>query len=244
MLVVGLGEIGSALLEIVKGVHDATGYDIKNPTELPTKVDVLHVCFPYTEEFASHVVEYAKKTRPKLVLIESTVQLGTTNQIAEFLQVLQTHVVHSPVRARKKDGFKWGFYNYTKFIGGCDQEGAKLADEYYKSLGFKTRICQSALEAEFSKLIDLAYFGVMLGWNQEMRRIIEKFNLNFEDVSAFLDSNTLESGFKFPRPVYDGEPIGGHCIIPAVQLLNDAFNSKFLENVLESNERRKKERLS
>ena len=240
VLIVGLGEVGSALLEIVKGVYDAVGYDIKNPSELPEKVDMLHVCFPYTENFAKVVVDYAEQTCPVLVLIESTVLPGTTHLIAERLKA-KALVVHSPVRARKADGFKWGLFNYTKFIGATDERGASLAKEYYESLGFKTRVCKSPEETEFAKLLDLSYFGLMLGWNQEMRRIAETCNLNFDDLASFLEPNTIESGFRFPRPVYDGKQIGGHCIIPGIQLLQRKFKSKFLESVLESNERREKE---
>lgn len=239
VLVVGLGEIGSALLEIVKGVHYATGYDIQKPSELPEKTDVLHICFPYTEDFVEQVVGYAEKTCPMLVLIESTVLPGTTRLTAERLKA-KALVVHSPVRARKADGIKWGFYNYTKFIGAVDKKGATLAKEYYESLGFKARVCAGSEETEYAKLLDLAYFAIMLGWNQEMRRIAQAHAINFYDLAAFLETNTVESGHRFPRPVYDGQPIGGHCMILAIQLLQQKFPSKFLEAVLESNEGRKK----
>ena len=239
VLVVGLGEIGSALLEIVKGVYDVVGYDIKKPIELPKKVDILHICFPYTENFVDYAIDYMEKTNPDLVLIESTVLPGTTQKIHEKL--LAIYLCHSPVRARKADGFKRGFYNYTKFIGPVNLQSGIKAEEYYQALGFKTRICASPLETEYSKLIHLAYFGVILGWNQEMRRIARKHRLSFRDVAAFLETNTVESNYRFPVPVYDGQPIGGHCIIPGIELLQRKFKSKFLESTLESNEKREKE---
>lgn len=238
VLVIGLGEVGSALLEIVKGIYDAAGYDLRNPTELPGKVDVLHICFPYSEGFIDNVVDYVNKTNPTLTLIESTVLPGTTLKIHE-----KTHraICHSPVRGRHASSLKWGFLNYTKFIGGVDNESNRLAKDYYKSLGFKTRLCYGPLETEFAKLFNLSYFAIMLGWNQEMRRIAKSHNINFEDLAAFLGTNTVESGQRFPRPVYDGKVIAGHCIIPGVQLLHQMFKSQFLESVLGSNERRKDE---
>ncbi len=238
VLVVGLGEVGSALLEIVKGICDAVGYDIKNPTELPEKVDVLHICFPYSESFIDNVVDYMEKTHPTLTLVESTVLPGTTLKIHD-----KTHraICHSPVRGRHASSLKWGLFNYTKFIGGVDSESNRLAKDYYKSLGFKTRVCFGPRETEFAKLLNLSYFAVMLGWNQEMQRIAKAHNVNFNDVAAFLEGNTVESGQRFPRPVYDGKPIFGHCIIPGVQLLQQKFKSTFLESVLESNKRRKEE---
>lgn len=239
VLIVGLGQIGSVLLEIVKGFYDAEGYDIKKPSELPKKVDVLHICFPYAENFVDSVIGYMEKTNPDLVLIESTVLPGTTQKIHEKL--LAIDICHSPVRTRIADGLKWGFYNYTKFIGPVNLQSGLKAEEYYQSLGFKTRICASPLETEFSKLIHLAYFGIILGWNQEMRRIARKHCLSFRDITAFLETNTTESEFRFPVPVYDGQPIGGHCVIPGMQLLQRKFKSKFLESTLESNKRRETE---
>lgn len=246
VLIVGLGEVGSALYEIVKGVqYDVVGYDIKNvgtvleqAPKLPSIVDVLHVCFPYSDDFVDQVVDYVIRTNPRLVLIESTVLPGTTSAIADLVKTV--FVVHSPVRARKADGIKWGLYNYTKFIGACDGVGASYAEEYYKSLGFKTHICSGSLETEFAKLIHLAYFGIMLGWNQEMRRLASEYGINFGDIAAFLGSNTDESANRFPVPIYDGKPIGGHCIIHGIKTLRECFPSKFLDAVLESNEKREK----
>lgn len=240
VLIVGLGEIGSALQEIVKGVYNTIGYDILQNGELPSKVSVMHICFPYTECFVENVVNYINQVSPSLVLIESTVLPRTTRLISHKVQE-KAFLVHSPVRARKADGFKWGFFNYTKFIGAVDKEGATLAEDYYKSLGFKTHICTGPEETEFAKLLDLSYFGIMLGWNQEMRRLAKQHDLNFEDLIDFLETNTVESAQKFPRPVYDGKLIGGHCIISSIQLLQRKFKSQFLESVLESNEERIKE---
>jgi UDP-N-acetyl-D-mannosaminuronic acid dehydrogenase len=241
VLVLGLGEVGSALLEIVKGVYfDSAGYDIRAHEQLPGSCRVMHVCFPYSDAFVTHVLDYTRLVYPSLVLIESTVPPGTTRTIWKNVGS-DVHVVHSPVRGRKADGFKWGLFNYTKFIGAADQEGAKMAEEYYKSLGFKTYVCSGPEEAEMAKMIDLAYFGLMLGWNQEMRRIAKDFHLNIDDVLYFLETNTSESGQRFPRPVYDGQPIGGHCVLSAVECLRGCFPSKFLSAVLESNDKRRAE---
>ena len=239
VLVVGLGEVGSALLEIAKGVYDAAGYDIQRQSKLPDKCRVMHICFPYSPTFMADVLVYMH-LHPSLVLIESTVPPGTTRHIATHAKP-DTCVVHSPVRARKTDGIKWGLYNYTKFIGAPYRKAAELAEGYYKTLGFKTYVCSSPEETELAKLLDLAYFGIMLGWNQEMRRIAKDFNINLNDVLYFLETNTSESGQRFPRPVYDGQPIGGHCVLSAVECLRGCFPSKFLSAVLESNDKRREE---
>lgn len=244
ILVIGMGEIGSSLYEIVRGVYRQTeAYDIKwGEKSLPTDVDVVHICYPYSETFIEDTVNYMKETNSLLLLIESTVLPGTTYNIASELSSkgMRTHVVHSPVRGRKADGFKACLYGYTKFIGPVEKVGGEMADDYYKSLGFKTRICRSPLETEFAKIINLSYFGIMLAWNQEMRRIAKKHNLNIDDILAFLETTTIESGFRFPRPVYDGEPIGGHCIIPGMKLLYEKYKSQLIEAAQNSNENMKR----
>jgi UDP-glucose 6-dehydrogenase len=235
ILIIGMGEVGKSLYEIVRGVYPETEvYDAKwGKKELPQNIDVLHVCYPYSSEFISETIKYMRKVKPKLVLIESTVPPGTTAAISTADK--EIHVAHSPVNGRVADGMKFCLYNYTKFIGPASREAGEMAEEYYQSLGFKTKVFSSPWETEFAKLIDLSYFAVMLGWNQETRRIAEKYSLNFNEIAEFLQDITVRSGYRFPRPVYDGKPIGGHCIIPAVEMLDSTFPSDFLKVVLKSN---------
>lgn len=244
ILIIGIGEIGLALYEIVRGAYPQTeAYDIKwGKRSLPVDVDVVHICYPYSETFVKDTVNYTKETNPLLLIIESTVLPGTSNTISDKLKGTRTHVVHSPVRARKADGIKRGLYTYTKFIGATDKEGAHLADDYYKSIGFHTYLCKSPLETEFAKIINLSYFGIMLGWNQEIRRIVAHYELELNDILTFLGTTTIESGFRFPRPIYDGEPISGHCITPGMKLLYKKYKSQFIEATLNSDEKRRNER--
>lgn len=237
VLVVGLGKIGKPLLEIVKGTYNGFGLDVQ-PKEVKGKIDIMHICFPYTVSFVSSVVEYIQRFQPKLTLIESTVPPTTTEKIYSMTKV---NICHSPFRGRVADGFKWCYHTYTKFIGSATAEAARMADKYYRSLGFKTRICKSPLETEFMKLINTTYYGLLIAWFQEVERVIRRFNLDKEDVIEFIRSTEKDSGGKVARPVYRGGYIGGHCIIPNVLLLKKIYPSKFIDVLLESNERRKEE---
>ncbi len=237
VLVIGLGEIGAPLLEIVKGVYHAEGLDIE-PKKISTPIDVLHICFPYSENFVETAISYMHKFHPKLTLIESTVLPSTTNKISEKTQ---NAVCHSPVRGRKADGFKWAYFAYTKFIGPAKPEFGKMAEEYYKSLGFKTRVCSSSSETEFMKILNTTYYGLMITWFQEINRICEKFPLNEEDIIEFFRTNEKDSGGKHRRPVFYPGVIHGHCVIPNANLLNQIYSSPFVKTILDSNEKRKKE---
>lgn len=237
VLVVGLGEIGAPLLEIVKEIYNTEGLDVE-PKEVRGSIDVLHFCFPYSSEFAKTATDYIYRFNPKLTIIESTVLPFTTNKIYERTR---KPICHSPVRGRKAEGFKWAYFTYTKFIGPVKPEFGKMAEEYYHSLGFKTHICNSPLETEFMKLLNTTYYGLMIAWFQEIHRICKKFNLKEDQIIDFFRTNEEDSGGKHPRPVFYPGVIRGHCVIPNAQLLNKVYPSPFVDTLLQSNKRRKKE---
>jgi len=143
-------------------------------------------------------------------------------------------ICHSPVKGRTADGMKRCLLWYTKFIGGVKREFAEMAARYYESLGFKTYICDSPLETEFAKIINTTYYGILIAWFQEIYRICKQFNLNYKQIIEFI-KRTEEGGH--PRPVMIPNYIGGKCVIPNAHLLYRKFKSKFIEALLESNER-------
>ena len=98
VVVVGLGEVGKPLFEIIKSHHDVTGVDITPPTEKIGAVDVLHVCYPFQiKDFVGETARYIELFRPKLTVINSTVGVGTTREVAERTGAA---VVNSPVRGK------------------------------------------------------------------------------------------------------------------------------------------------
>jgi len=233
-LVVGVGEVGSPLYKIVKEVYPEAEWLDVEPKKIEKKISIMHICFRYSTSFVADAVNYIKQFQPELTLIESTVLPFTTHKI---YQKTQEPICHSPIRGRTADGFSWGFFTYTKFIGPVSEEFGRMADEYYKSLGFKTRLCKSSLETEFMKILNTTYYGLMIAWFQEVDRICNKFNLNKEDVIEFMRSTEKESGGKHPRPIFYPDYIGGHCVVPNAKLLNQVYQSKFVETLLESNEK-------
>lgn len=238
VLVVGLGEIGAPLLEIVRGVFNAEGLDIQ-AKEISGPIDVLHICFPYTKNFIETTINYVKRFNPKLTIIESTVLPFTTNKVHERTQ---KPICHSPVRGREEDGFKWSYFAYTKFIGPAKPGYAKMAEEYYRSLGFKTHICASPLETEFMKLLNTTYYGLMIAWFQEIHRICTKFGIREEEINKFFRTNETDSGGKYTRPVFYPGIIGGHCVVPNAELLRKVYPSQFIDTLLESNEKMVREK--
>ena len=98
VVVVGLGEVGKPLLELVSRRHEAVGVDISPPTERLEGVEVMHVCYPFEiEDFVGETARYIELFGPRLTIFNNTVAVGTTPAVAERTGAA---VVHSPVRGK------------------------------------------------------------------------------------------------------------------------------------------------
>jgi len=237
ILIVGLGEVGSALFEIMKPKWTVQTLD-KKEKKITLPIDVMHICYPYTPSFVEITFKYMERYDPKLTLIESTVKPETTQKIYEKAK---KPICHSPVRGRHIEGLEKGLFQYTKFIGPVKRKFGLMAEKYYNSLGIKTLLCSSPLETEYMKLLNGTYFALMISFFQEIRRICEENGLNESEILQFFTTNTLESYYQHMRPTFHPSVIRGHCIIPNVLLLNQAYPMELADAILNSNERRKKE---
>src|SRR5438094_7352852 len=148
VIIVGLGEVGKPLLEILKSRYHVFGVDINQPAAI-RQCDVMHVCFPFQDDpFVGQVVEYIHQYRPALTVINSTVAPGTTRRIAVESG---TAVVNSPVRG-KHVRMQKELLHYVKFIGALDQPSGQRAVQHFEELGMKTRLLMSPEASEVAKL--------------------------------------------------------------------------------------------
>jgi UDP-glucose 6-dehydrogenase len=240
VLIVGYGELGKPLFEIVRGVYPEVDWlDVVNK-DLDMNPDIIHIAFPEQTraDFVSSSVQYIERFSPELVLIESTVTPGITLQIHRNLRN-EVLLCHSPVRGNIAEGMKKGLLQYTKFIGPVSPEAGTKASEYYESLGLRTYVCSSPIETELGKLFETTYRGLMMSWFQETHRICRHFEAQYGQVVDFIGSTEREG--KQTRPVFHPGLIGGHCIIPNAEKLLSVYYSKLAEALLESNRRRQQE---
>jgi UDP-N-acetyl-D-mannosaminuronate dehydrogenase len=248
ILVVGLGEVGYPLFEVLKESKKFEVYgldldnkimqDIQQESQLE-KIDILHICYPCSaqENFAKTTLEYMKRFKPKLTIINSTVSPGTTNKI---YTLSKGHIVHSPIRGmhKNRDVMKRYLLFLTKYIGGVDKKSAELAREHFENAGLKTKVLKSPLETELAKIFETTYRAWMIACFQEMHRISRYFGADFDNVVDFLED---DHRVRCDKPIMFPDVIGGHCLIPNTELLLKSYDSKFLRLILDSNERRKEE---
>jgi len=227
ILVVGLGEVGQPLLEVIRQQYDAIGIDIE-PVEARGACEIMHICYSFgIADFIGQTVAYIHKYQPRLTIINSTVAPGTTRAIHQATGAL---IAHSPVRG-KHFKMKQELLHYTKFIGGINQESGQRAAEHFESLGMKTRILASPEAAELAKLTETTYFGLMVAWAQEVERYCDQLSLEYDEIVSFYE----EIGF-FPPVNYFPGVIGGHCVMPNIKILKAVFHSDVLDAIEKSNQ--------
>src|SRR5438093_2488003 len=226
VVIVGLGEVGKPLLEIMKSRYQTFGVDINQPASV-SQCDVMHICFPFqSDKFVRQVVEYIHQYRPALTVINSTVAPGITRRIAVESG---TAVVNSPVRG-KHARMQAEMLHYTKFIGALDRESGQRAVEHFEGLGMKTKLLGSPEATEIAKLTETTYFGLMIAWAQEVERYCTKLGANYDEVVSFYE----EIKFFPPVKYFPGE-IGGHCVMPNIDILLQKFPSALLQAIVQSN---------
>lgn len=233
-LVVGLGEVGKPLCAILqKQDPQVIGIDIE-PVTIDHPVDILHVCFPFRERvrFEDAVAEYARKYRPQIIVVNSTVTPGTTRGIEERTGI---PAVFSPIRGKHTKMVE-DLYLYVKFVAGANPQATERVRAHFEAAGLKSESISTPEALELAKLLETTYFGLLIAWAQEMNRFADKVNADYLEIGKFFREIAY-----LPKVLFQPGVIGGHCVMPNVELLEQRFQSDFLKLMKKSNEERKAE---
>jgi hypothetical protein len=133
VLIVGLGEVGRPLLEILSGTHQAAGRDLEDRAF--HGVRILHLCFPFGPDFVSAAERYVSLYEPEVVVVNSTVVPGTTRAVQ---QVTGTPAVYSPVRG-KHVRMTEELRRYRKFVAGTSAEAVASVTDHFTAAGMTTQ---------------------------------------------------------------------------------------------------------
>jgi UDP-N-acetyl-D-mannosaminuronate dehydrogenase len=230
-LVVGMGEVGSALAAVLEATGPVLVHDVK-PVDISEAVSVMHICFPYcdAEQFKTAATSYIRRFNPPLVVINSTVVPGTTRDLAKATGAT---IAYSPVRG-KHVKMAEDLRRYTKFVSALRPAVARQAEEHFQAAGMKTHAMECPETLELAKLAETTYFGLQITFAQELNRYASKVHADYFEATRFFE----EIDFLPSQPYFPGF-IGGHCVIPNIHLLQRVAASPLLRVILESNELRR-----
>ena len=227
-VVAGLGEIGRPILELIMKVSPAIGYDIeeslidkekiKKYEKYPTTF--LHICIPFTEKFIANIISLNKKFKPKCIVIHSTISPNTTTKIQTQTDVpvmySATRGVHKRMLSDLKryskfyaiepnaPNFVWASSSYSKIMKNCN---------------VKTRRMSNPLTLELAKIVvDTSYYGWLITYAQLSNMIAIKNKVDYDEMWSFSDEIHKFLG---NRPKMFPGFIGGHCVIPNLDLIKN-----------------------
>lgn len=230
--VLGYGEVGKAIAKFYKKPF------IKDLTRDNGLVgsNILHVSIPWNQHFNKIVEAEIRRIQPQLTIIHSTVAPGTTKELASKFSGM---VVHSPIRGvhpKLHEGIK----TFVKYIGADDKKAGAAAKKHLESLGIKTKVFSGSINTEIGKILDTTYYGVVIAWHGEMKKICDAMGASFDQaVTQF--NETYNEGYKklgkhnVVRPVLfpPTGSIGGHCVISNAKILKNYVESRALDLVLD-----------
>ena len=227
-LVVGLGQIGKPVLQLISKATITVGYDT-NPKlfnkikfakfeELDTRF--LHICIPYDDNFIKNVDLLYEKFKPKSLVLHSTVSPYTTKNLQAKLPV---PVIYSATRGVHKR-MLYDLRRYAKFY--AVEPGAPHADwaskEFSKLMrksGVKTKRMSSPITLELAKIVcDTSYLGWLINYAQMSNMIAIQHGVDYDEMWSFSDEIHRFLG---NRPKMFPGFIGGHCVIPNLDLIHN-----------------------
>lgn len=210
-LVLGAGEVGTALAAVLTRHHDTLLRDVE---PVPLSVDVIHVAIPWSATFVESVHAAARYHSASRVVVHSTVPVGTCDPHGW---------VHSPVRGRHPHLVE-GLTTFVKHFGG---HGAESEAEVFDACGIRVQTHEQAADTESAKLWELVQFGLQVVVEKQIHHWCSVNGRDFATVyTAFAE--TYNDGYRrlgheqFVRPVLEHMPgpIGGHCVQEMAALLD------------------------
>ena len=222
-LIVGYGEVGQALGEVLGTRHRVSVYDtVSHPGNDPVlPVDVLHICFPWSPAFQPQVIGYQDRYRPFHTVVHSTVPVGTCDAV-------DAH--HSPVRGQHPR-LAEAILTFTTYLA----PGNAYLRAYFQEAGMKVELVAKSQETEAGKHWERAGYA----WNIMLEKRIHEycqakgldFDVVYKGFAETYNQGYAEMGMEnVRRPVlkHVPGPIGGHCVVPGAALLGDELVARLI----------------
>lgn len=229
-IVIGMGQIGIAVAAVTES--RCTFDSAKGAWHDPGQIDVMHICIPYSDDFIAAVRGYAELIKPEHIAIWSTVPIGTTSSINDY-------IVHTPVEGKHPD-LELSIRQMERWLGAGITEEGVFFSQYFKNLGLKTKVVPDARFTEALKLLSTTEYGVNIEFARYKKMVADSIEMPYELTKdwnraynkLYRDLGMEDRFQKFVLDAPDG-PKGGHCVQPNAELLNSQFPNELVEIVSE-----------
>jgi len=154
------------------------------------------------------------------IVIHSTISPNTTEKLQKNLSIPIMYSATRGVHKRMMSDLK----RYTKFYSVYDyavnsKSASKIFERRMKKCNIKTKKFSDPLTLELAKIVvDTSYYGWLINYAQISKIISNKYNVNFDEMWSFSDE--IHKFLKNRPKMFPGF-IGGHCVIPNLQLIDD-----------------------
>ena len=227
-VVVGLGEIGNPILKILSKKNIVVGFDLNRDLMDTIKFEkyknletsFLHIAIPVTDKLITNILKLYKKFLPECIIIHSTIKPGTTEKLQKKIPI---PVIYSATRG-VHNRMIYDLKRYTKFfVISTNAPRSKWALSRYvkvmKDCGIKTKKMSNPETLELAKIIcDTSYLGWLVNYAQLSNMIAIQYGIDYDEMWSFSDEIHRNLGNR-PK-MYPGY-IGGHCVIPNLELINN-----------------------
>lgn len=187
--------------------------------------DIIVICVP-TPVYENHLPNYEPVisackttaqyiTKNSLVILESTVNPGTTDEMilplmekTSGLKVNKDfYLAYCPERINPGDK-KWNVENINRVVGSYNKEGLNRAYNFYTSiLNAEIKKMNNVKEAEAVKIVENCFRDINIAFVNELAMSFQKMGI---DIVNVIDGAATKP-FSFMAH-YPGCGVGGHCI--------------------------------
>ena len=230
-IVIGLGEVGKG----VQDVLECDGFDIKDGQTWSVGdfdgYDALHIAIPYQDYFSDTVRQYEWDIHPRVTIIYSTVPIGTCKAL---------NAVHSPVEGHHPN-VTGSIGAHTRWFGSSNPQALLLAEEVWEGHGVEIRTVDSAGYTEFLKLRSTSRYGINIAFADYEASVARDIDMPYELLNDYdRDYNDLyrilsKGGSDMQRYILSDPEgfIGGHCVVPNAELLQEQYPHNMLLDIIE-----------
>ena len=207
----------------IKSAITSGNYKASSERYIDPSTEIVCICVPTPlgsdhqpdlEILKAATKDVGKNLKPDmLVIIESTIQPGTTRDVVvpilekeSGLNKDQFLVAYSPERIDPMNK-KFTIKNTPKLVAGLTSEAATKAKEFYSKFIDQVDVCDSLEVAETAKLLENSFRLVNISFVNELAMFCQKIGIDVNDVIKA--ASTKPYGF---MPFYPSVGVGGHCI--------------------------------